>query len=146
MGIPQLNINAIRDFLFQTISSNIHIGYSQCLYERAKMKAFFVACFSTCFLSAVSVPVSDDPNLIKDESKGVEFLDWYNAEFSKVEYRYRLTQWDYYTNITDHNQKKVVSLNICQSDFFIFHNVFQSHLFSWKKVLKLYQIILCILV
>ncbi|XP_055997291.1 uncharacterized protein LOC130047084 isoform X2 [Ostrea edulis] len=109
------------------------------------MKAFFVACFSTCFLSAVSVPVSDDPNLIKDESKGVEFLDWYNAEFSKVEYRYRLTQWDYYTNITDHNQKKVVEADVWRSKF-VNEAVKNASRYDWRNfrngtVQRLFRII-----
>lgn len=71
------------------------------------MHILLIACISATFLSASGVPVSEE--LITDEARAIEFLEWYNKEYSKVTYSYSLKQWAYQTNLTDFNQQQAVS-------------------------------------
>lgn len=72
-----------------------------------KMHFLLIACISATFHFASGVPVSEE--LITDEAKAIEFLEWYNKESSKVTYSYFLKQWAYQTNLTDFNQQQAVS-------------------------------------
>lgn len=76
-----------------------------------KMILSLITYVYACFLWVLCDPVTDQ-NLITDESKGIEFLEWYNAELSKVKYEYMLAQWEYNTNITKFNQDKAVSSSV----------------------------------
>lgn len=71
------------------------------------MHILLIACISATFLFASGVPVSEE--LITDEAKAIEFLEWYNKEYSTVTYSYSLKQWAYQTNLTDFNQQQAVS-------------------------------------
>nr|XP_011423379.2 uncharacterized protein LOC105325490 isoform X2 [Crassostrea gigas] len=80
-----------------------------------KMHFLLIACISATFLFASGVPVSEE--LITDEAKAIEFLEWYNKESSKVTYSYFLKQWAYQTNLTDFNQQQAVNEDLVKSKF-----------------------------
>nr|XP_034299429.1 uncharacterized protein LOC117680950 isoform X2 [Crassostrea gigas] len=80
-----------------------------------KMPFLLIACISATFLFASGVPVFEE--LITDEAKAIEFLEWYNKESSKVTYSYFLKQWAYQTNLTDFNQQQAVNEDLVKSKF-----------------------------
>lgn len=52
------------------------------------------------------------PYSISDEDHAIIFLNDYNAEAQEIIPEYVSIYWDYYTNITDHNQELAVSVYI----------------------------------